>query len=130
MNWKLGLTRVYYVLWVLWALAWIYWSGLNLVHYGQSYRSVSNFDAVSGASLSPGETASTSLARARSGIRPAAKALVSGSIVFQRTGEPRWYFNPRPSTGQLMMLSMIGAALPGALLLAGRWIVAGFRREA
>ncbi len=32
MNWKVGLTRVYYVLWVLWALAWIYWSALNLVY--------------------------------------------------------------------------------------------------
>jgi hypothetical protein len=36
---------------------------------------------------------------------------------------------PRPSTGQLLMLSMIGAAFPGAMLLAGRWIVGGFRKE-
>lgn len=125
MNWKLGLTRVYYVLWVLWALAWIYWSALNLVHYGRSYSPV----PVASAAERNGFVQTAGADRGQITPRSVAKGLVGGSIVFEETGEPRWYFMPRPSTGQLLMLSMLGAAFPGALLLAGRWIVSGFVRE-
>lgn len=124
MNWKLGLTRVYYVLWTLWALAWIYWSALNLVHYGRSYQAVP-----SAAAAQSGFVQASGPERGQVTLRSVTKGLVGGSVVFQPTGEPRWYFMPRPSTGQLLMLSMIGAALPGALLLAGRWIVNGFVRD-
>lgn len=124
MNWKTGLTRVYYVLWVLWALAWIYWSALNLVHYGKSYQPVASASAATAGFIQP-----SGPDRGQVTARSAAKGLVGGSIVFEPTGEPRWYFMPRPSTGQLLMLSMIGAAFPGALLLAGRWILDGFRRQ-
>lgn len=124
MNWKLGLTRVYYVLWVLWALAWIYWSALNLVHYGRSYQPVATASAASA-----GFVQASGPEHGQITPRSVAKGLVGGSIVFEATGEPRWYFMPRPSTGQLLMLSMIGAAFPGAMLLAGRWIVGGFRKE-
>jgi hypothetical protein len=122
MNWKLGLTRVYYVVWVLWALGWIYWSALNLVHYGTSYQPVPVASAAE-----TGFIQTSGPHRGEVTARSLVKGLVGGSIVFQPNGEPHWYFMPRPSTGQLLMLSMIGAALPGALLLAGRWIVEGFR---
>ena len=124
MNWKVGLTRVYYVLWVLWALAWIYWSALNLVHYGRPYPAVPSASAATGFIQASGPE------RGQVTPRSLAKGIVTGSVVVQPSGEPRWYFMPRPSTGQLLMVSMIGAVFPGALLLAGRWIVAGFvRRE-
>ncbi|HEY9015033.1 MAG TPA: hypothetical protein VIM84_08220 [Gemmatimonadales bacterium] len=124
MNWKLGLTRVYYVLWVLWALAWIYWSALNLVHYGRSYGPTPAAAAANGFVQPSGPD------RGQITPRSFAKGLIGGSVILESSGEARWYFMPRPSTGQLLMLSMIGAAFPGALFLAGRWILNGFRRPA
>jgi len=128
MNWKVGLTRVYYVLWIAWSICWIYWSGLNLVHFGPS------FEAIRAAEAAPASASFSSLAtpgqnRERSfSLRSGVKAVLGSSVEVQPTGEPHWYFYPRPSTGQLLLLSMIGAVFPGMLLLAGRWVTAGFTR--
>ncbi|MGE5175414.1 MAG: hypothetical protein ACM3JJ_03490 [Hyphomicrobiales bacterium] len=124
MNWKLGLTRLYYVLWILWALAWIYWSALNLVHFGRPHTAAPGVVAASNGYIEP-----SAAAPGRMSATTAAGAALGGSIVFEASGAPHWYLMPRPSAGQLLMLSMIGAAFPGALFLAGRWVHAGFKTE-
>jgi len=121
MNWRRGLTRMYLVVWFLWASLWLYGGVLSRLHHGRSTESYVRRVSIHEYNLEEANDPFHLVPWTKVGD----DSMESESS--REVGEPRLHFDP-PVTfagvlGTLAMAFLVPAAILGTL----RWIVAGFR---
>jgi len=109
-NLKRGLTRLYIVLWIAWATAWVAQGVTYNLEYGQVYKSVTttkkDYEALNGLSNLPS----------------------NGTIYWKYVpdGKPRIHFTTHGSFGQLIVCLLVGLVFPALPFAAIGWIARGF----